>query len=249
MSLAALAATICMGIQAPLDRSGEPALKLILGWAKGLDNAHVVILKTYRDTTGAPIYPDLRIDLWLSGPKFRYETSGYWGDAQFVASDGATVINDPQSEYEPAVVADAKGSALATLADLKLGPDEMTPFFTLMNGPEQLDKLVEKTAAIKLEAVGSGEKMVLFTNKKLGNVHLSYHELRGGVQLDRIDYDNMPFLQEQHDKNPEDYDAPDPGILYRHDIIVEFRKPDDSIFQPKAAKGREVVDKRAKKKG
>lgn len=250
MSLAAFAAILSIGLQgqAPApDRSGETAFRQILKWAKGLDNVHIVIAKSYRESAKMPFYPDSRVDLWLSGSRFRYETSGYWGDGQVVVSDGTSVLNDSMSEYEPAVMADAKGSALSTLKELKIEVDDVSPLFTLMAGPEQIDKIVEKTAFIRQEPDHGDEKAVAFAHKKLGTVRLNYHLVRGMPLLDRIDFDNMPVLKEQAKANPEWADEPDPGTLNRHDILLDSSRPSGDLFQVKPAKGREVVDKRKKK--
>src|SRR4051812_33057691 len=115
MSLIAFAAAAVMFQAAPPapDRSGEPALRKILAWAKGLDNVHLVILKKTRDAATNPMYPDTRVDLWLAGPKFRLETSGYWGDGSVAVSDGTAALWDMNDESQPAIVSDAKASPLA----------------------------------------------------------------------------------------------------------------------------------------
>lgn len=249
MSLIAFA-TAALIFQAPPpaapDRSGEPALRKVFSWAKGLNNVHVVVLKKTRDSISTPMYPDIRIDLWLSGPKFRLETSGYWGDGSLVVSDGVTAMSDSNDESQPAVIADAKGSALATLADLKVSADDLSPLFALMSGPDQVDKLIEKTSAIKEDGNKSGEHMIEFSCKKLGNVKLQYHDDREGSVLDRIEFDNLLWLQEQHEKFPDWYDEPDPGTMTRNDVVILTEKIKDSLFDPKPAKGRAFEDRRKK---
>jgi hypothetical protein len=250
LALFALCSTTFQGATPPVtppDRSGESALRQILTWAKSLDNVHIAINKLTREKDGAPMYPDTRVDIWLSGAKFRLETSGYWGDGSAVTSDGVSVLSDSMNESDPAILAEAKGRPLPTLIELKVALDEMSPLFAFMAGPEQLEKLVEKTAAIKLEPELEGEKRISFQNKKLGGVILYYHEVKRGIMLDRIDFDNKVWLEEQYKKYPEWWDPPQPGALTRNDIAISFEKPSGSLFGIKPPKGRKFEDKRKKK--
>jgi hypothetical protein len=248
--VAAIAAFI-FGFQAkapttPPDRSGEPALKEILSWAKALDGVHIIVLKQTRDTAETPFYPDDRVDFWRSGRKFRVEISGYWGDSSYAVSDGKAFLSDSQSEYDPAVIAEAKESMLDSYASIKKTTEDLSPFFDLMAGPEALDKVVDKTAAIKKEANQGDDELVSYETKKLGSVRLFYREKKGSVELDRLEYDDFALQMEEYKKDPENNDLPDPGALNRHEIIVVRETPPSSLFDVKPPKGREVMDKRKK---
>jgi hypothetical protein len=248
MTFLAFAAALVIGQQpAPApDRSGESELRRILTWAKNLNNAHVVIFTSARDTAQSLMYPGFRIDLWMSGDKFRLETATMWDAGTMVVCDGTTVLSDSKSEYEPAVVDAAKGSVLATLAEVKVEADDLSAFFMLMKGPDGLDKLVDKTSSVV--ATGKGDSEVLtFSGKKLGGVRLVYHEEGKQPVVDRIEYDNKAYLEEQAKKYPEWVDPPDPGTLTRNDIVFATDRPSASLFDARPAKGRTFEDKRAKK--
>lgn len=250
MPFIALAACLTFGVQAkpPVsapDRSGEPVLRTILAWAQGLDNVHLVIGTESRDTGHEPMYPGERIDVWLSGSKFRVERSNYWGDGSYVVSDGKTVLSDSESEDSPAILTNAKGNLLATYADLKVSTEDLSPFFELMSGPSQLDELVEKTATIKLEPDQGDEKIVSFQHKKLGTERLYYHLVKGTPQLDRLEYDNLPEMKELFKANPDFADDPDPGMLTRHSFFIAADRPSLSLFDTRPPKGRGFRDNRA----
>ncbi|HVT12994.1 MAG TPA: hypothetical protein VHE55_12085 [Fimbriimonadaceae bacterium] len=245
MPLTAFAAFLTLAAQAnppAQDRSGEPALRQIMTWAKALDNVHFVIETEARDTGHDPMYPGERVDVWISGSKFRIEHSNYWGYDSYVVSDGSTVLSDSESESDPALLANAKEGLLATYADLKMSLDDISPFFALMEGPSKLDSLVEKTAAIKLEPGRGDEKVLSFEHKKLGTERLYYHQSNGSVQLDMLEYDNLPATQEQYKSNSEWMDPPDPGMLTRNTFYFDNHKPSPSLFDTKPPKGRQFND-------
>jgi hypothetical protein len=232
------------------DRSGEGELRKILVWAKSLDNVHVIILKASRESSVTPMYPDSRIDVWLAGPRFRVETSDGWGGGSELISDGSTVLSDSHSEWEAAIVSKAKGSLLATYDDLKVKTDDMSPFFGLLGGSGQLDKLADKGTAIRQEPDHGGEKVVSIAHKKLGAERFFYHEEKGSPVLDRIEFDNIPATLDLYREHPEwEADPPDPGSLTRHEILIERQRPNDSLFVTTPPKGREVKDERKKKVG
>lgn len=251
MALAPLAASILLGFQspaaAPPDRSGEAAFKKILTWAKGLDKTHLIILPEQRDSAIGAMYPGSRIDLWLDGNKFRLETSGMWGDGSLVVSDGESVLSDSFSDYEAVNIANAKGGLLTTMSEIKQPLADRSPFFALMAGPEEIDKLVEKTASIKQEPDRADEKAISYPSKKLGSVRLLYHEEKGKDLLDAFEYDNLPSAEEDYKKFPEWMDPPEPGMLTRHRIVITTDRPSSAVFKVQVPKGREVEDKRAKK--
>lgn len=248
MPFIALAACLTIGIQAKPpapDRSGEPALRKILDWAKGLDNVHLVINTEARDTGHDAMYPGDRIDVWLSGARFRVERANYWGYGSYVVSDGKTVLSDSESEDDPAILTNAKGGLLATYAELKMSTEDMSPFFELMNGPSQFEKLVEKTAEIKQEPDQGDEKVVSLQHKKLGTERLYYHLVKGAPQLDRLEYDNLPAMKEMYKANPDFADQPDPGMLTRHSFYIADDRPAISLFDTRPPKGRGFRDNRS----
>lgn len=221
-------------------------MRRILTWASSLDNAHLVVFTLSRESADSMLYPGSRIDIWLQKPKFRVETSNEWGSGSVVVSDGNSVLSDFQSEWEPAVMMNAKANLLDTYAVLKISPDDMSPFFLFMKGPSGLDQIAAKDSAVVLEPDRGSEHVLSIAHKKLGTERLYFHDEKGMAVLDRLEFDNLPFYRQLFKDNP-DWDEPDAGRLERHEIYVAADKPARDFFVVKAPNGRVVRDERTKK--
>ncbi len=222
-----------------IDRSGEPALKQVIAYMKGLDNVHGAIVRSGRGDAVTPMYPDGKVEFWRHGASFRFDISFYWGDGLLIVTDGKAVLTDTQSEGAPVTITDFDKTLAKSCATLAINGDNFMPILYLLEGNDFMEKMAPKEAAVT-----SNANTIHIDSKALGQTTIYYH---GKGVFDAIEYDNMPWQMEQHKKYPDWTDEPVPGSLTRSSLVIYGDKPGRRTFEVKAGKGREVSDNRKKK--
>jgi hypothetical protein len=220
---------------APPDRSGEPILKQIIGAMSGLKDAELHITTGTRSYKGQTYEADKSIILYVGGgARFQWILGSVWGDSGRFVSDGSTLMIDRMDEDRRVILKAAPANlasdpAIAELAD---------PFVYLFAGEKALEKLVAKDGFVrKLDGA------VQFKSPQRGTVTLFYDK---DFRVSRVEFDNRDWLEEQHKKFPDWWDAPDDPMTVQA-VTYRFGRLPVWAFDVRPPAGFAVQDERKKK--
>lgn len=228
----------------PPDRSGEPVLKALMNDFASLGEADILLSVDTRFDGYDPDY-QMPFELRMKSNKvYRLDISGMWGDQNVFVSDGKTFLHDAEDDSVPIELGDAN-KPLYELSDL-LSPNGGfgSPLWYFLDGAASLDKLADPKGAITVVPADAPLKAVKFESKSFGTVTVFYRP--GSVpEVSNFAYDNLPFLKQMHEQDPDDY--PDPaGAMTRQNLAVRRLKEAKGMFSTMPLKGHEVSDRRKK---
>ncbi len=185
-----------------------------------------------------PLQPEQTISIFRgSNGQFRVETAGYWGDARLWACDGKTLLIDPLSQYEPAVLRKAISFEAFVASEFK--PQAYSGSLLaqmLMKGA------YNATVDTSVDVTRPRPTTLRFKSKANGFVELTHV---GGV-LTRLEYDNKPSLRAAYQFNPL-WNAPVADPWTQELISFEPRpKVSKGYLSVTVPEGLAVIDERPK---
>ncbi len=228
----------------PVDRSAEPILKRLMDECAVVKELEIDLMIESKDDQGQMVWSMPMEASLKSSTVYRLSFADTWGGQAAFVSDGKSVLHDSFNDWAPIEIKDA-GKPIFSI-DESLAPrgSYASPFWYFLGGAGFLSTLVEKDSAIVEVPVTAPYKAVQFKTSGFGTV-LAFYLPGRTLELEGFQFDNLPFLQEMHKADPEDFPEPkDP--MTRQILQVHKLKVPKGFFDIAAPTGHPVVDSRKK---
>ena len=227
-----------------VDRSAEPILRRLMDECARIKDLEVDLLIEGKDDQGQMVW-SMPIEASLKSAKvFRLSFADTWGSQTVFTSDGTSVMHDSFDDSVPIEIKSAGKPIYSLDESLSARGSNASPFWYFLGGSDAMAALVDKTSSIVEVPVTAPFKAVEFKSAGFGTVVAFYLPGRT-LELEGFQYDNLPFLQEMHRVDPEDFPEPvDP--LGRQMLRVSKLRAPKGLFEIAPPVGHPLVDSRKK---
>lgn len=227
-----------------VDRSAEPILKRLMDECAVVKELEIDLMVEYRDNQGQMVW-SMPMEAYLkSSTVYRLSFADTWGGQAAFVSDGKSFLHDSFNDWAPIEIKDAGKPVFSIDESLAPRGSYASPFWYFLGGAGFLSTLVEKDSPIVEVPVTAPYRAVEFKTSGFGTVTAFYLPGRT-LELEGFQFDNLPFLQEMHKADPEDFPEPkDP--MTRQMLKVRKLQVPKGFFDVVAPAGHPVVDSRKK---
>jgi hypothetical protein len=183
-----------------------------------------------------------------SPTKFRIDLNESWGSSVRIVRNGDTLMTDPLYQGIPITLAPAPKTLTESYPGLATQQDWTMVLLFLLEGEDGYKKLVGDKAEEEFIQAPAGQQSIKFKSTALGTVTVTYKVDGDSKELQRAEFDNLPYHQGRHELYPQ-WVGPPQDPVSRQIVTLVHRRFDEKLFSVSVPKDFLVNDLRPKKPG